>query len=56
MNTKNEVPFFARYLEGQDFPNIKTNLKAGEVPPPPEPEGNNTRSGGTFGTGNRFFY
>jgi hypothetical protein len=28
MNTK-EKPFFARYLEGQDFPNVKTNVKAG---------------------------
>lgn len=25
----NEVPFFARYLEGQDFPNVKTSIKAG---------------------------
>ena len=24
-----EVPFFARYLEGQDFPRVKTNVKAG---------------------------
>lgn len=29
MNTKAEKPFFARYLEGQDFPDTKTNLKAG---------------------------
>lgn len=29
MNTKNEVPFFARFLEGQDFPEIKTSIKAG---------------------------
>jgi hypothetical protein len=27
--TENETPFFARYLEGQDFPNTKTSLKAG---------------------------
>jgi hypothetical protein len=26
---ENEVPFFARYLEGQDFPEVKTNVKAG---------------------------
>jgi hypothetical protein len=26
---ENEVPFFARYLEGQDFPRVKTNIKAG---------------------------
>ena len=24
-----DVPFFARYLEGQDFPEVKTNVKAG---------------------------
>ena len=30
MNDKEkEVPFFARYLEGQEFPNVKTNVKAG---------------------------
>ena len=34
MDTKNEVPFFARYLEGQvleeqGFPEVKTNIKAG---------------------------
>jgi hypothetical protein len=23
------VPFFAKYLEDQDFPNVKTNVKAG---------------------------
>ena len=28
MNEKAE-PFFARYLEGQDFPRVKTNVKAG---------------------------
>lgn len=28
MNT-NEEPFFARYLEGQEFPEVKTNIKAG---------------------------
>lgn len=26
---ENEVPFFARYLEGEEFPKVKTNLKAG---------------------------
>jgi hypothetical protein len=25
----NEKPFFAQYLEGQDFPRVKTNIKAG---------------------------
>ena len=32
MDTKNEVPFFARFLEGQEFPQVKTNIKAGPVP------------------------
>ena len=27
---ENDVPFFARYLEGQEFPKVKTNVKAGE--------------------------
>lgn len=26
-----EQPFFARYLESQDFPRAKTNLKGGPV-------------------------
>ena len=26
---KKEEPFFARYLEGQNFPQVKTNIKAG---------------------------
>jgi hypothetical protein len=25
----NEQPFFARYLEGQEFPQVKSNVKAG---------------------------
>ena len=29
MNTNNEQPFFARFLEGQEFPQVKTNVKAG---------------------------
>jgi hypothetical protein len=29
MNTKNEQPFFVRFLEGEDFPKVKTNVKAG---------------------------
>ncbi len=29
MNTKNEQPFFVRFLEGQEFPSVKTNVKAG---------------------------
>lgn len=32
MITKNEQPFFARFLEGQEFPKIKTNIKAGIGP------------------------
>ena len=32
MDTKNEVPFFARFLEGQDFPSVKTDIKAGIGP------------------------
>ena len=27
--TKKEEPFFSRYLEGQHFPHVKTNIKAG---------------------------
>jgi hypothetical protein len=27
-----EAPFFARYLEGQEFPQVKTNVKAGISP------------------------
>ena len=30
---ENEVPFFARYLEGQDFPDVKSNVKAGPIGP-----------------------
>lgn len=29
MDTKNEQPFFARFLEGQDFPQVKSSVKAG---------------------------
>ncbi|HYP29317.1 MAG TPA: microviridin/marinostatin family tricyclic proteinase inhibitor [Blastocatellia bacterium] len=29
MDTKKEQPFFARFLEGQEFPNVKTSIKAG---------------------------
>jgi hypothetical protein len=32
MEMNNEQPFFARYLEGQDFPEVKTNVKAGIGP------------------------
>ena len=28
---KNEMPFFARFLEGQESLNVKTNLKAGQT-------------------------
>ncbi len=26
------LPFFARFLEGQDFPQVKTDIKAGPKP------------------------
>jgi hypothetical protein len=29
--SKNQQPFFARYLEGQAFPEVKTNVKAGPL-------------------------
>ena len=29
MNTNNEQPFFVKFLEGQEFPSVKTNVKAG---------------------------
>lgn len=32
MKPDNEQPFFARYLEGQDFPDVKSNVKAGDGP------------------------
>jgi len=32
MDTKKEQPFFARFLEGQEFPQVKTNVKAGLFP------------------------
>jgi hypothetical protein len=28
-----EKPFFAKYLEGQDFPKVKTSIKGGEEIP-----------------------
>ena len=30
---ENEVPFFARYLEGQEFPEVRTSIKAGPIVP-----------------------
>ena len=30
-DTEKEVPFFARFLEGQEFPRVKTNVKAGRT-------------------------
>jgi hypothetical protein len=34
-STKDHVqPFFARFLEGQEFPNVSTDLKAGQGGPP----------------------
>jgi hypothetical protein len=29
MKNEKDVPFFARFLEGQEFPHVKTNVKAG---------------------------
>ncbi|PYP86367.1 MAG: hypothetical protein DMF61_13690 [Blastocatellia bacterium AA13] len=26
-----QVPFFARYLEGQEFPRVKTDVRAGQT-------------------------
>lgn len=26
-----EEPFFVKYLEGQEFPNVKTDIKAGPI-------------------------
>ncbi|HKG20945.1 MAG TPA: microviridin/marinostatin family tricyclic proteinase inhibitor [Blastocatellia bacterium] len=31
MKETNELPFFARFLEGQEFPQVKTNIKAGRT-------------------------
>lgn len=30
--TDSQLPFFARFLEGQDFPKVKTDIKAGPRP------------------------
>ena len=30
-NEENELPFFARYLEGQEFPEVRTGVKAGAI-------------------------
>jgi hypothetical protein len=30
------VPFFAQFLEEQEFPRVKTDVKAGPKPPPPK--------------------
>jgi len=38
MTDDNKTPFFARYLEGQDLPEVQTDVKAGGlggVPWPP---------------------
>lgn len=31
---KKTSPFFARFLEGQEFPKVKSNVKAGKGKPP----------------------
>jgi hypothetical protein len=28
-SSKSELPFFARYLEGQEYPEVKTDVRAG---------------------------
>jgi len=28
-NSNSELPFFARYLESQDYPSVQTDVKAG---------------------------
>ena len=30
-NIDKQVPFFARYLEGQEFPRVKTDIRAGKT-------------------------
>jgi hypothetical protein len=30
-NMEKEQPFFARYLEGQEFPQVRTNVKGGAI-------------------------
>jgi hypothetical protein len=33
MNDDKKTPFFARYLEGQELPTVRTDVKAGKGPP-----------------------
>jgi hypothetical protein len=33
-DTTREEPFFARYLEGQDYPEVRSDLRAGRHWPP----------------------
>lgn len=33
MQNATQQPFFVRYLEGQDFPVVQTDVKAGAWPP-----------------------
>ncbi|MEM7310254.1 MAG: microviridin/marinostatin family tricyclic proteinase inhibitor [Planctomycetota bacterium] len=32
MNDDKKTPFFARFLEGQEYPEVKTDVKAGKGP------------------------
>ncbi|MEM7310253.1 MAG: microviridin/marinostatin family tricyclic proteinase inhibitor [Planctomycetota bacterium] len=32
-DAKKKTPFFARFLEGQDDPEVRTDVKAGAFPP-----------------------
>lgn len=34
---KKVVPFFARFLEEQEYPEVSTDLRAGKPTPPPVP-------------------
>ena len=33
-NDRGRKPFFARFLEGQEFPKVKSSVKAGKKPGP----------------------
>jgi hypothetical protein len=33
VSDEKKTPFFARYLEGQEHPEVKTDVKAGKGPP-----------------------
>lgn len=33
MKTQSQQPFFVRFLESQDYPQVQTEVKAGRPPP-----------------------